>query len=211
LQKWNKWVHRTTLPTNMLTHTTIRQRASRRSNESDHAARGVWAPPRKPSTAELGQARRVFFHLDKDGTGGIDIAELRTMLRSMGHDPADAELHDLIASVDQDHHRPIQMREFLQLYTQGVDAKPSVGSLDVNDAFASFGGNPRDKESNVGADTVHDHMLDRYGLDINCSELFGTAEGGELTKKHFQMLLQTPKPSSRQHARRGAVTLPPIR
>jgi len=102
------------------------------------------------------------------------------------------------------------MREFLQLYTRGVDAKPSVGSLDVNDAFASFGGNPKDKDSKVGADAMHDQMLDMYGLDIDCSELFDTSSGGELTKKDFEVLLLTTKPTSRQHVRRGGVTLPPI-
>jgi calmodulin len=188
-----------------------KQRTSRRSKESNYVVNNFWAPPRKPSTAELGQARRVFFQLDKDGTGAIDLDELRTMLRSMGQDPTDAELKELIASVDQDRDGQIQMREFLQLYTRGIDAKPSVGALDVNDAFASFGGNPKDKESKVGADAMHDQMLDMYGLDIDCSELFSeTSSGGDLTKKDFEMLLQTPKATSRQHARRGGVTLPPI-
>lgn len=167
-----------------------------------------WAPPRKPNTAELGQARRVFFQLDKDETGAIDAEELRTMLHSLGQDPTDAELKELIASVDQDRDGQIQMREFLQLYTRGIDAKPSVGSLDVNDAFASFGGDPRDKNSKVVARAMRDQMLDMYGLDIDCSELFGTQ--CELTRRDFDNFLQPPKPSSRQHVRRGGVTLPPI-
>ena len=193
--------------TGSLTSRNPTKRAVRRSKESSFQVNNHWVPPRKPSTAELGAARRAFYQLDKDNTGSIDMDELRTMMRSLGQDPTDAELKELINSVDENRDGQIQMREFIQLYTKGIDSKPTVGALDINDAFASFGGNPRDKTSRVDPDSVHDKLLDMFELDLNCQEMFGTT--GEISKQDFEVLLTT-KPTSRHSSRRGGVTLPPL-
>ena len=57
-------------------------------------------PPRKISDKELEAARKMFFELDRDGSGSIDAEELGLMLRSLGQNPSDEELHALIDSVD---------------------------------------------------------------------------------------------------------------
>ena len=49
--------------------------------------------------AELQQAFALF---DKDGDGTITTRELGTVMRSLGHDPSDVELQDMLNEFDAD-------------------------------------------------------------------------------------------------------------
>jgi Ca2+-binding EF-hand superfamily protein len=98
--------------------------------------------PRKISDKELEMARKMFFELDRDGSGSIDAEELGVMLRQMGQNPTEQELKELIDSVDDgDKDGQIQLREFLKLYTESVDAKKSgkAGKDDVRNVFCALG------------------------------------------------------------------------
>ena len=64
------------------------------------------------------------------------------MLRSLGQNPTEKELDELIDSVDEgDKDGQIQLREFLKLYTQSLDTKASgaAGKEDVNNVFYAMG------------------------------------------------------------------------
>ena len=68
------------------------------------------------------------------------------MLRSLGQNPTEEELKELIASVDEgDNGAPgdgqIQLREFLKLYTEGLDSKKSgqAGKEDVFNVYMAMG------------------------------------------------------------------------
>ena len=101
-----------------------------------------YKPPRKISDKELEAARKMFFELDRDGSGSIDAEELGMMLRSLGQNPTDEELAALIDSVDEgDKDGQIQLREFLKLYTQSLDTKQSgqAGKDDVVNVFCALG------------------------------------------------------------------------
>ena len=106
-----------------------------------------YKPPRKISDKELTEARKMFFEMDRDGSGSIDAEELGMMLRSLGQNPSDQELKELIDSVDEgDKDGQIQLREFLKLYTQSLDGKTSgqAGKEDCANVFAALGvRNPR--------------------------------------------------------------------
>lgn len=52
---------------------------------------------------EIEACREAFQQFDRDGSGAIDAFELRATLQSMGQEPTDAELFDLIAEADADH------------------------------------------------------------------------------------------------------------
>ena len=57
----------------------------------------------------------MFFDMDRDGSGSIDAEELGMMLRSLGQNPTEKELDELIDSVDEgDKDGQIQLREFLK-------------------------------------------------------------------------------------------------
>ena len=107
----------------------ISEDAARRFNtgreEAQWKVSQKWAPARTLSEYERKEANKMFFRLDSDGSGAIDADELGTIMRTLGQDPSEEECRELIASVD-DPHQPdglIQLREFYQLYAQGLDSK----------------------------------------------------------------------------------------
>ena len=126
-----------------------------------------WAPLRRLSTPELGAARRMFFTLDKDGSGSIDAEELGQAMRQLGQNPTEKELQELIKSVDEgDCDGKIQLREFLNLYTRGLDTQSKTGISDLNDVFSALGGDARNPDAKVSTEHLHEVLLAEYGLDV---------------------------------------------
>ena len=58
----------------------------------------------------------------------------------------------------------IQLREFLALYTRGLDTK--AGVAEVNDCFAALGGDTRKEGATVESDLLKERMLEEFGLDV---------------------------------------------
>ena len=143
-----------------------------------HAEEPKWTvdanikPPRKISDRELEAARKMFFELDRDGSGSIDAEELGMMLRSLGQNPSEEELKELIDSVDDgDKDGQIQLREFLLLYTNGLDTKnkSSATKDDINNIFNALGGDPWDPKSAVEKGSIAATILVNYDLDVDRS------------------------------------------
>ncbi len=63
---------------------------------------------------EIKEAFNVF---DKDNDGFITIKELGTVMRSLGHNPTEGELQDMIKLYDKDESGTIDFPEFLDLMT----------------------------------------------------------------------------------------------
>jgi len=53
-------------------------------------------------TAWLAEFKEAFSLFDKNGDGSISSKELGIVMRSLGQNPTDAELHDMINEVDFD-------------------------------------------------------------------------------------------------------------
>ena len=52
---------------------------------------------------------------DKDGDGTMDTSELGTVLRSLGQNPSEMELEQIIADIDEDGSGAIDFTEFAQM------------------------------------------------------------------------------------------------
>ena len=50
--------------------------------------------------------REAFGLFDRDGSGSITVDDLKAVLRSLGKNPSDDELQDMIREVDDDGARP---------------------------------------------------------------------------------------------------------
>ena len=110
--------------------------------------------------------------LDRDGSGSISAEELGAMMRGLGQNPSEEELQELIDSVDEgEKDGQIQLREFIKLYTMSLDNKNATSNTEVNDCFATFGGDPRDKASKITSAAVrfcHSHGTHR-NLRCDCA------------------------------------------
>lgn len=56
--------------------------------------------------------------LTKRGTGDITVAELAAVFRSLGQNPSDTELQDIISEVDTDRDGTISFAEFISMMTR---------------------------------------------------------------------------------------------
>ncbi|PVD26474.1 hypothetical protein C0Q70_14151 [Pomacea canaliculata] len=79
--------------------------------------------------------REAFCMFDKDGDGRITEQELGTVLRSLGQDPTDTELKDMINDVDTDGSGTIEFNEFLLMMSQKCE---KTELEEIADAFKIF-------------------------------------------------------------------------
>ena len=64
---------------------------------------------------QIADCKEGFSVLDKNGDGLITREELGTVMRSLGQNPTEADLHDIINEVDADRDGTINFNEFLIL------------------------------------------------------------------------------------------------
>ncbi|XP_059453089.1 calmodulin-like [Corylus avellana] len=64
---------------------------------------------------QIAEFKEAFSLFDKDGDGCITTKELGTVMRSLGQNPTEAELQDMINEVDADQNGTIDFSEFLNL------------------------------------------------------------------------------------------------
>jgi len=89
------------------------------------------------------------------------------MLRSLGQNPTDEEIKQMIEHFDDgDKDGKIQLREFLQMYVSGLDSKNSSQAEDVADTFRAVGADPRDEKAMVEKSVVSEFMKSMYELDV---------------------------------------------
>lgn len=85
--------------------------------------------------------KEAFVIFDKDGSGSITTKELGTVFRSLGQNPTESELTEMIRQVDRDGNGTIEFPEFLMLVANNT-RKPDTEE-EVVASFKSF-----DKENN---------------------------------------------------------------
>ncbi|XP_038990297.1 calmodulin-like isoform X2 [Phoenix dactylifera] len=64
---------------------------------------------------QIAEFKALFGLFDKDGDGCITTKELSIVMRSLGQNPTEAELQDMINEVDADQNGAIDFPEFLNL------------------------------------------------------------------------------------------------
>nr|ABK21927.1 unknown [Picea sitchensis] len=95
-----------------------------------------------PLTEEqIAEFREAFSLFDRDGDGSITTKELSTVIRSLGQNPTEAEIQDMINEVDTDGNGTIDFREFLDLMAHKI--KDLDSDEELREAFKVF-----DKDQN---------------------------------------------------------------
>ncbi|VDN38320.1 unnamed protein product [Cylicostephanus goldi] len=79
------------------------------------------------------QFKEAFSLFDKDGDGTITTKELGTVMRSLGQNPTEAELQDMINEVDADGNGTIDFPEFLTMMARKM--KDTDSEEEIREAF----------------------------------------------------------------------------
>merc|ERR1712110_425104 len=85
---------------------------------------------------QIQEFKEAFALFDKDGDGTITTKELGTVMRSLGQNPTEAELQDMINEVDADGNGTIDFPEFLSLMARKI--KDTGTEEELREAFKVF-------------------------------------------------------------------------
>ena len=85
---------------------------------------------------QIAEFKEAFSLFDKDGDGTITTKELGTVMRSLGQNPTEAELQDMINEVDADGNGTIDFPEFLSLMARKM--KDTDTEEELVEAFKFF-------------------------------------------------------------------------
>merc|ERR1711990_900033 len=102
---------------------------SKMSNTVEHIADQL-------TEEQIAEFKEAFSLFDKDGDGTITTKELGTVMRSLGQNPTEAELQDMINEVDADGSGTIDFPEFLNLMARKM--KDTDSEEEIKEAFKVF-------------------------------------------------------------------------
>ncbi|XP_052103548.1 calmodulin-like [Mytilus californianus] len=95
----------------------------------------------KLTQEQISECRAAFRLFDKDGDGTITTQELGIIMRSLGQNPTDIELKNIIDEVDADGDGTVDFHEFLTMMSKQLSSRDTAG--EIREAFRVF-----DKEAN---------------------------------------------------------------
>ncbi|KAM0813728.1 putative EF-hand domain-containing protein [Seiridium cardinale] len=82
---------------------------------------------------QVSEFKEAFSLFDKDGDGQITTKELGTVMRSLGQNPSESELQDMINEVDADNNGTIDFPEFLTMMARKM--KDTDSEEEIREAF----------------------------------------------------------------------------
>ena len=91
---------------------------------------------RELTEEQIEEFKEAFQLFDKDGDGSITTHELGTVMRSLGQNPTDTELQEMISEVDEDGGGSIDFTEFLTMMVKKM--KDTDTEDDIREAFRVF-------------------------------------------------------------------------
>merc|ERR1740117_1218797 len=122
-------------------------------------------PADQLSEEQIAEFKEAFSLFDKDGDGTITCKELGTVMRSLGQNPTEAELGDMINEVDADGNGQIDFPEFLTMMAKKMKATDS--EEEIKEAFKVF-----DKDGNgfISAAELR-HIMTNLGEKLTDEEV----------------------------------------
>ncbi|ETS64955.1 calmodulin [Moesziomyces aphidis] len=114
---------------------------------------------------QIAEFKEAFSLFDKDGDGTITTKELGTVMRSLGQNPTEAELQDMVNEVDADGNGTIDFPEFLTMMARKM--KDTDSEEEIKEAFKVF-----DKDGNgfISAAELR-HVMTNLGEKLSDNEV----------------------------------------
>ncbi|XP_072976911.1 calmodulin-1 [Typha angustifolia] len=103
---------------------------------------------------QVSEFQQAFLLFDKDGDGCITVEELGTVIRSLGQNPSEEELQDMMREVDADGNGTIEFAEFLNLMAKKV--KEADAEEELKEAFKVF---DKDQNGFISASELRNVMI----------------------------------------------------
>ncbi|XP_023562187.1 calmodulin-A-like [Octodon degus] len=122
-------------------------------------------------TAEVKEACSLS---DKDGDGTVTTKRLASVMRSLGQNPTEAELEDMINEVDPDGNGTIDFPEFLTVMSRKM--KDTDSEEEIREAFRAF-----DKDGNgyISAAELC-HVMTNLGEKLTDDEVGGVIREADI-------------------------------
>jgi calmodulin len=114
---------------------------------------------------QIAEFKEAFSLFDKDGDGCITTKELGTVMRSLGQNPTEAELQDMINEVDADGNGTIDFPEFLNLMAKKM--KDTDSEEELKEAFRVF---DKDQNGFISAAELR-HVMTNLGEKLTDEEV----------------------------------------
>ncbi|KAL6001136.1 Calmodulin [Asimina triloba] len=114
---------------------------------------------------QISEFKEAFSLFDKDGDGCITTKELGTVMRSLGQNPTEAELRDMINEVDADQNGTIDFPEFLNLMARKM--KDTDSEEELKEAFKVF---DKDQNGFISAAELR-HVMTNLGEKLTDEEV----------------------------------------
>lgn len=114
---------------------------------------------------QISEFKEAFALFDKDGDGTISNNELGTVMRTLGQNPTEAELQDMLNEVDSDGNGSIDFPEFLNMMSRKM--KDTDSEEELKEAFKVF-----DKDGNgyISASELR-HVMSNLGEKLTEEEV----------------------------------------
>ncbi|XP_009408507.2 calmodulin-like protein 11 [Musa acuminata AAA Group] len=103
---------------------------------------------------QISEFQEAFCLFDKDGDGCITLEELGTVIKSLGQNPSEEELHEMIREGDSDGNGTIEFGEFLNLMSRKV--KETNVEEELKEAFKVF---DKDQNGYISASELRNVMM----------------------------------------------------
>jgi calmodulin len=142
---------------------------------------------------QISAFKEAFSLFDKDNDGQITTKELGTVMRSLGQNPSESELADMINEVDVDNDGTIDFPEFLTMMARKM--KDTDSEEEIREAFKVF---DRDGNGFISAAELR-HVMTSIGeklTDEEVDEMIREADAdgdGHINYNEFVDLLQATK------------------
>uniref|UniRef100_V9LG86 Calmodulin like 3 n=1 Tax=Callorhinchus milii TaxID=7868 RepID=V9LG86_CALMI len=138
---------------------------------------------------QIAEFKEIFSLFDKDGAGSITTKKLGTVMRSLGQNPTEAELEDMINDVDVDGSGTIDFPEFVAIMVRKMN--DTDAEEEFREVFRLF-----DKDGNgyIGAAELR-HVMANLGeklTDEEIGEMIRAADidgDGQVSYEEFVQML----------------------
>ncbi|KAJ2778542.1 Calmodulin [Coemansia javaensis] len=119
-----------------------------------------------PSEQNIKELRDAFALFDKDNNGVITKDELGVLMRSLSHNPSEAEIRDMINEVDENGDGKIDFSEFIAMMAR-QPMSANGGDGEITEAFRVF---DKNGDGLISADELR-HIMTSLGEKLTDEEI----------------------------------------